>query len=34
MPWQDLLSSAKRSQLLSLPTARREIEEVYSISGK
>src|SRR3954464_2765641 len=32
MPWRDLLSSAQRSQLLALPTGRREIEEVYTLT--
>ncbi|MGE5294833.1 MAG: Tn3 family transposase [Solirubrobacterales bacterium] len=32
MPWRDLLSSAQRSQLLALPTARREIEEAYTLT--
>ncbi len=32
MPWRELLSAAQRAQLLSLPTGRREIEEVYTLT--
>src|SRR5262245_43586918 len=33
MPSRDLLSSAQRSQLLALPSSRREVEEVYTLTA-
>ena len=32
MPWRDLLSSAQRAQLLTLPTTLREFEELYTLT--